>query len=326
MHEFFKKQPKVGVTNFQKHLKRNFGKDYKGVSYKNLQILGKQQQSIKNKLFIVKVVLAVLVGIVVKISFSKHDFSLPLYAGTLALNAYILLRNYITKDIKSKFKDEVVIKVIEDIDKNLYFSKDEFMDKEEFALTGIYDTFNHNVSHYSGNDLILGERDGVKFKMCDIHLQEIRGSGKSSRTVNIFHGLVFTAEFNKFFTSHTFIISSAYANYQGERIQTDNSQFNKKFNVYTNDRINAFYILSPSFMERFLRISKRFKCDINAVFFLNKIYIYIDNNKDNFELELDMDLTQITKIFEDIKFEFESFFGIIDDLKLNSKIFKTYRN
>ena len=76
-------------------------------------------------------------------------------------------------------------------------------------------------------------------------------------------------------------------------------------------------------MQKFLALKKRLGCGINAVFLENKIYLYIDNGKDNFELDLDSSLLEIAVVFDTYKGELESFFQIINDLKLNTKIFKT---
>lgn len=321
MHDFFKTKSKTRTTNLQNHVKRNFGRDYKGVSFKSLETLEISRQNTKKILFIIKLFL-IFIGVFISLATYKKDIQFPIFMAVAILNIYIFLKSFVLKHIRSKFKDEVVIKVIKDINPNLNFFKDDFISKEEFSMSGIFDPFESNAT-YKGNDLIIGNIDEVNFKMSDIELQEVRGSGKSAHIVTIFKGILFIAEFNKFFTSHTFVVQSAYANHEGKQIKTDNSEFNKRFNIYTNDTINAFYILSPSFMERFIKLNDKFGGSLNAVFFLNRIYIYIDNGKDNFEIDMDMKLTDIVEIFESIKFEFENFFSIIDDLKLNSKIFKT---
>ena len=99
--------------------------------------------------------------------------------------------------------------------------------------------------------------------------------------------------------------------------------FNNRFKIYTNDEINAFYLLSPNFMERFLWLSNNVSYYIDAAFVGNKIYIFIDNKEDNFEINLDTKLTDISTIYATYKFSLEVFFNIIKDLKLNLEIFKT---
>ncbi|MBR4141352.1 MAG: DUF3137 domain-containing protein [Campylobacter sp.] len=294
--------------------------DYKGVSYQSLVALEDERILVKKRVNIL-LVFSIILGVLVVVAVFKFNLNEGI-TNLLMMSPvafYSFFKQVITKNIRHKFKTQVVEKVVKDINPNFVYLKDLHISEAEFNKTGIFST---QGRMFDGDDLISGEIEGVKFKMSDIRLKEVRKRGKSTQIVDIFKGVVFIAEFYKNFLSHTVVLGSSEAKAFGKKIKVDNIEFNKKFRVYTSDEINAFYILSPSFMQRFLRLQKRLGCSINAVFLENKIYLYIDNGKDNFELDLKSSLLQIAVVFDTYKRELENFFQIVGDLKLNNKIFK----
>ena len=294
--------------------------DYKGVSYQSLIALEDERILVKKRVNIL-LVFSIILGILVVVAIFKFKLNegMTNLLTMAPFGIYAFLKRIITKEIRGKFKNQVVAKVVKDINPNFIYLKDLHISESEFNQTGIFST---EGRIFEGDDLISGEIESVKFKMSDVRLKEIRRRGKSTQIVDIFKGVVFIAEFYKNFSSHTTVLGSSEAKTFGKKIKVDNVDFNNHFRVYTDDEINAFYILSPNFMQRFLKLQKRLDCVINVVFLENKIYLYIDNGKDNFEIDLNSSLLQIAVVFDTYKRELESFFQIIGDLKLNTKIFK----
>lgn len=133
----------------------------------------------------------------------------------------------------------------------------------------------------------------------------------------------FRADFNKTITSKTFIMSNRKpkSNIKLKKVLTDNYEFNKNFKIYTDDIINAMYILSPALMESIIKIKNRFKVPLNLSFLETKIYITIDTDKDNFEPNLDENLitkNPAKKILNDLN----AILQIVEILSLNKNIFK----
>uniref|UniRef100_UPI0026EF662E DUF3137 domain-containing protein n=1 Tax=Campylobacter ureolyticus TaxID=827 RepID=UPI0026EF662E len=145
---------------------------------------------------------------------------------------------------------------------------------------GLFPMFNDE----GGNDLISGEINGVKFKFSDIILQDYIEPPEVEGKISMFYyslsylfysknfryedwklhkytGLFFVADFNKTITSKTFIMSNRKpkSSIKLKKVLTDNYEFNKNFKIYTDDIINAMYILSPALMESIIKIKNRFK-------------------------------------------------------------------
>lgn len=297
---------------------------FAGISSISLALLEKERQRVNAKIAKLKLFCLIVFGLftVWLILNSKSDRIGDCISFILigAFAFYNWRKNVITRSIRSKFKAEVVSKIIKDINPHFVYIPHMHISENEFSKAGVFEL---NGGTFDGNDLISGKIDGVKFKMSDVSYTEIRREGRNTKQVTIFKGIVFIADFYKNFTSHTIVANSDYAKPVGKRIKIDNMDFNNRFKIYTNDEINAFYLLSPNFMERFLWLSNNVSYYIDAAFVGNKIYIFIDNKEDNFEINLDTKLTDISTIYATYKFSLEVFFNIIKDLKLNLEIFKT---
>ncbi|MDA3043469.1 DUF3137 domain-containing protein [Campylobacter sp. JMF_09 ED2] len=173
--------------------------------------------------------------------------------------------------------------------------------------------------HYieSGNDKICGKVDGIKFTFVDIALVD------TIKKYDIY-GVFFHASFNKKANSNLFVISNDATNdnaKQFKKITMDNIEFNAKFSVYSNDLQNAMYILSPAFMKRLLDLKRRLNFPISVSFAGDKIYIFLDTGKDNFEPDIDKSVLHANPAFT-IKRELSHFLSIVKTLNLNTRIWK----
>ena len=95
-------------------------------------------------------------------------------------------------------------------------------------------------------------------------------------------GIFFYAEFNKKVKSTTFITTKKYKlqdyGYVSDKITMDDTKFNELFDVYSNDRQNAMYILSPAFMWRLIKLKQDFDYPI-IISFLKVEFIFLLTRK-----------------------------------------------
>lgn len=160
------------------------------------------------------------------------------------------------------------------------------------------------------DDVIEGEKFGTKFKFFEIFIN----SSDSN-----FSGIFFVADFSKEINSQTTIISKKIINFKSRNILMDNALFNDKFKVFSDNPINAMYILTPLFLEKIANLTKSFGDNIKINFKNSKIHIHIEGKYDHFEP--DIYKSAITNnpaknILDEIK-------ALFDTIKvLNSKIYK----
>lgn len=104
-------------------------------------------------------------------------------------------------------------------------------------------------------------------------------------------------------------------------IKLEDINFSKNFDVYSEDEVEARYLLTPTFIEKFLKLKKVMKADtVKCSFYNNSIMIAVRSEKDFFELgslfKNVSDLSTIENFYRDISIIFE----LIEYFKLDVKI------
>ena len=176
-------------------------------------------------------------------------------------------------------------------------------------------------------DSIKGEIKGVSLDFCAAHLEEIDRFRKHRSMKTVFKGLFVSFVANKNFSSKTIIKtdggsignffdrrSSGY-----ENVKLEDPIFEKAFEVYSSDQVEARYLLTTAFMENLLELSKLFSGSIQCSFFNNQIFITLETNKSFFEVSSIKDPVNFLNDANIIFKEIEIFGKIIDTLKLDSK-------
>jgi len=73
-------------------------------------------------------------------------------------------------------------------------------------------------------------------------------------------------------------------NTAGKKIKLEDPLFGRKFTVYSEDDIEARYLVTPAFMERFLKLTTSFGTkNAKCAFFDNKVMFAISTRRDLFE-------------------------------------------
>ena len=142
-----------------------------------------------------------------------------------------------------------------------------------------------------------------------------------------FRGVLVEFEMNKNFEGHTFILERAVTSStikfdrgKFEEVKLEDAEFCEKYIVYSDNQVEARYVLTTAFIERFKNMKTAFKAKfIRAAFKDGKITIAIDAGRDLFQmasLDKDTDSNTFTELFDEIL----SVLELISVLKLNQKI------
>ena len=157
--------------------------------------------------------------------------------------------------------------------------------------TNVYDNLGLLRSHneLDVEDLFEGELNGVRFELFEA-LAKMRTKNKKSDSVRtVFSGLLARFDFPKDFEGSTVVLTdSGFFNWaagfsqKGERVSLEDPVFEKQFQVYSSDQVEARYLLTPSFMQRLLEIRSVFPdAQIQAAFERNSLYLAIDAKSSN---------------------------------------------
>lgn len=176
-------------------------------------------------------------------------------------------------------------------------------------------------SKINTEDFIHGEFQGIPF---DLHESELFTKGDRGKTTKVFSGLVLRLQFPKAFHGRTILLKDGGTlgnfltgkDFNGlAHIALEDPEFEKLFQVFGSDQIEARVLLTTAFMERILKLaSLRSKngSQIQAIFQDKELVLAIRSDQNLFEPgsiresalkmnDLHLFLEQMHEIFELIK-------------------------
>jgi len=178
-------------------------------------------------------------------------------------------------------------------------------------------------------DYIKGSYNEVAIELVEAKLTERRGTGKNRRTVTTFKGLFILLGMNKSFQGKTIVKRDAgmVGNWltdkfnKLEKVTLEDPVFEKEFEVYSHDQIEARYLLTTSFMERLKELSELFDgAAIQCSFYDDRLLVTLKMYKNMFEpgsvYHPALSIDDIRLVLREISIIFK----IIDTLKLDQKI------
>ncbi len=182
---------------------------------------------------------------------------------------------------------------------------------------------------YTHEDHFRGVHQGAGIEFCEAKLAIQRGSGKNRQYKVVFKGLFVILEMNRPFSSHTILKRDGkgfgwLSKFNSlERVKLEDPEFERQFQVYGTDQIEARVLLTPALMERLKGLeqsvgAKHFEC----AFYQNSLLIMMahDGAMEANGLLEPGPLTQSAEnrdALQRIAHEFEQICGIVSELKLN---------
>ncbi len=292
----------------------------------------KAQGNIRVALFIAIGIL----GIAVAVGLFVQSIELPGIAFIIAALIYGSVYYLKFQKYKGEFKQKVLPVIIKSINPGLKYNPHDCISKSAFKASKI---FQRRVDRYKGEDYFIGMVDKTHVEFSELHAEERHKStdskGRTKTTyVTIFKGLFMIADFHKHFHGHTIVLpdtaEKAFGGWLGKKLQSwnvsrddlvnmEDPEFEKEFVVYSDDQVEARYILSTSMMRRILELKHKFKCGIYLSFLDSKVYIAIYSNKNMLEPKLSQSLLNqgaLKRFYDEINICLD----IVEQLNLNTRI------
>lgn len=118
-------------------------------------------------------------------------------------------------------------------------------------------------------DRLDGTRNGVDFQFFETHLEERRRTTDSrgrtrTRWVTVFKGQCLRFEFHKAFQGRTLVLRDAgmlnlFRGVNGlQQVKLESNVFEKAFQVFSDDQVEARFLLTPDLMQRLIDLEKVF--------------------------------------------------------------------
>lgn len=186
---------------------------------------------------------------------------------------------------------------------------------EEIKMSKLYTSFDESKT----DDNFIGSYKNVPIRISEKELFYITRDSKGRRHKHVeFKGVFISIEIPKNFTGHTIVREKGLINLGPyKEVKLEDPEFSKMFYVSSTDQIEARYLLTTAFMQRYKNIQKAFSArTISCSFLANKLLLAIPSNRDLFSLgDLNKPVGD-TRQFTVFLNEIISIFELIEELKV----------
>lgn len=256
-------------------------------------------------------------------------FSMQMILVTVGLFWSLVV--WIVKKYKNQAKEEVFEKLFSYWGTFKYYPKknrfeageDVYAKNENYIQDlALFSAFNR----YKCDDYISGKYNGLDMEIQELDLKYVTGSGKNRREVQIFQGVLVVSSCNKKFNGSTVIktdsgILNAVISVEGmQRVKLEDPVFERLFEVYSTDQIEARYLLTTAFMDRLVKIACKSKnFTLTCSFENGRIHFAFTSSKDWFEIPIHKPVTDIRN-YQAILLELASILSVADALRLDENL------
>ena len=197
---------------------------------------------------------------------------------------------------KKIYKLSVIQKLVKSYSENFRYNSAYGVSKFEYNASnfpGYYDTFH-------SEDLIEGNIDNeFNIKMSEIHLEkretEVDDDGNvSTHYVTVFRGVYGFVNTDIIFPSFYVSSNRILNKYNNSRIEVDSAEFEKYYDLYTNDKIRTMEIFTADLIEEFNKLKENLKQTIEIRVNSGRIFFRFSMNNSfeapDFKKSLDFNL------------------------------------
>ncbi len=236
------------------------------------------------------------------------------------------------KSYVDNFKNYFVKRTLEKIFTDLQYNPDRGIPEAVISGTGMM----YTGDRYTTNDLILGKYKNINFMQSDVHIEEEHESTDSdghttTYYVTIFQGRWMIFDFNKTFKANVEVCEKGFSGNQAntlfgkskyQKVKMESEEFNKKFRVYAQDPHDAFYIITPSLMEKIKRLEAANKGKLFLGFCDNQLHVGIHDGSDSFEPGSCFSKINEEEVMNRMSTDVSKITMFVDELELDNDLFR----
>lgn len=262
-----------------------------------------------------------VVGVIALLILKLEGIFGPIVIVVISVIIFITCINNKSKIFSSFYKEEVVDEIIHAFCPNATYSPNDGVGEELFRNSGLFTS----PDRYHAEDLIEGCLDKTSFICSEVHAEERRAhstkNGVQYYWEDIFKGFLFIADFHKEFQGETTLLRNSLFKVKmgASRVKMENPDFEKVFDVFSTNQIEARYLITPSMMERMLKLDSNFKKGVTISFRNSTILVAIPDSENRFEADVWSSLNDMSILKSDFAV-LQSLLDIVDELNLNTRI------
>ena len=221
---------------------------------------------------LILLIIDILVLFILKIS-TNSIFSIIMADVFIYIIIYVIFEGRDISQFNNDYKENVISKMLENFITNLDYVPSKRMPSyiyDEAKYGGYY-------NKYSSDDYLEGSINGQKIIMADLLVQEETTHTDSdgietSDTKTIFNGLFGKIELNKSINSNLKITRNhGISLFNKNKIEMDSYDFEKTFNVYSDNNIIAMQLLTADIQEDILDLYNKYKINFDIIVMNNKM-------------------------------------------------------
>ena len=320
-------QPQVYSTNLNVQNNQNIPNPT--IPSITIESLNQQRLELK-KIYIICIIISIIIGIlIIVLTKNIQTIFFGIFIGVIITAIFSSKKARIYNlDYKTYFVRTALTKIFS----NIKYEPESGLDKSIIANTGMM----YMGDRYSSNDLITGYYKNIAFTQSDVHIEERHEDSEGHTTyVTIFRGRWMIFDFNKQFKANVQVcqkgfgnnkVNSLFSKTKYKKVEMESKEFNKNFKVYAINPHDAFYILTPSLMEKIKKLDQMNTGKILLCFIDNKLHIGLYDNKDSFEHGSVFKELNETEITQNISKDINQITMFVDELNLDNDLFKNSLN
>lgn len=227
------------------------------------------------------------------------------------------------------YKDYFIKRSLEKIFTDLKYDPERGISEKVIEDTGMM----YMGDRYSSNDYISGKYKNINFIQSDVHIEEEHTTTDSDGNTQTYYVTTFLGrwmifDFNKEFKANVQVCEKGFGNnrihskVKYEKVEMESATFNKKFDIYAQNAHDAFYILTPSLMEKIDNLEKRNKGRILLCFINNQLHVGLYDGKDSFEPSSCFKEINEEEELKRASVDIEQITMFVDELQLDNTLFR----
>ena len=296
----------------------------------SLNDLEGKRKKYRNRIFLSIIIFAIIVYCITSLATVYDDFIIFLiFSIIIGVTISIFLTSGPRKKYSKAYKEYFVLKGLKKIFTDLNYEPESGIPRSTIADTHMMNT----GDIYKSNDFISGKYKDVAFSQADVDIQEEQQTTDSNGNtttyyVTIFRGRWMIFDFNKEFKANVQVCEKGFGNnitrskIKYEKVEMESDAFNKKFNIYAQNAHDAFYILTPSLMEKIDNLEKRNKGKILLCFINNQLHVGLYDGKDSFEPSSCFKEINEEEELKRASVDIEQITMFVDELQLDNTLFR----
>lgn len=262
---------------------------------KKVNFMDREQLELLRKKAVKKITIGAFIAIMVGLVVLITTFNIRGAFVLTFLSSITIILAISHKDV-SKFKDSYKKTIILEIFKNLFtdlqYEPKHGISRSTLESTNMIDT----GDRFFSDDYMKAKYKNVFFEFSDVKIQEEHtGSDGETHIETVFNGQWYIFDFNKSFKADLQVCEKGFRNAKREslfepkkfsKVELEDIEFNKEFNVYAQNSLDAFYVLTPGTMTKIKELNYKVKGKMLFCFINNRLHVGLHSGKNLFEPQL----------------------------------------